>query len=190
MLRTAAHNSATERSGRIIRAGFIAVMVLVASIALFAVVALHQAGRALDNIVYQEQQAMELQFRMLQNARERAVELYHIATTDDPFERDAHVLRFRELGGRFGGVRNELLDMELDARARELLEEQGRQAVISMGWKEEVISLAVDGRREDAIRLPVEKAVPAQDAMMATLNGLVEYQVAKTRAKAEQLQHL
>src|SRR5690606_22699030 len=106
---TGADSSAIQRSGRIMRAGFIAVMALIAGTSLFAVLALHQARTALDEIVYRDQLAMELQFRMLQSARERSVELYHIATVTDPFERDEHMLRFGELAGRFIEARSQLL---------------------------------------------------------------------------------
>lgn len=190
MARTEANNSAVQRSGRIFRVGAVAVMTLIIGISLFAVLALHQARTALDKIVYTEQLAMELQFRMLQAARERSVELYHIATTEDPFERDAHMLRFGELGGIFGGARNQLLKLDLDAQSRRLLEEQGRQATISVALVEEVAVLALDERREDAIHLLVNRAIPAQEAMMGTVNAMLERQISTSHRKAEQLQQL
>ena len=173
MARTEANNSAVRRSARIFRVGAVAVMTLIVGISLFAVLALHQARTALDKIVYNEQLAMELQFRMLQAARERSVELYHIATTEDPFERDAHMLRFGELGGIFGGARSQLLKLDLDAQSRKLLEEQGRQATISMAWLEHVTDLAIDERREDAIRLLVNKGMSAQEAMIGSINAML-----------------
>ena len=190
MAPTAVNNSATERSGRIILAGFIAVMLLIAGIALFALLVLRQAGQTLDNIVYQEQQAMELQSRMLQIARERSVEIYHVATTEDPFERDEHVLRFGELGGQFGAARNKLLGMRLDGRDRALLEQQGRQAVVSQALLESVRDLALHERREDAIRLLVDRAIPAQDDMMGTINAMLAHQIETSHRKAAQLQEL
>ncbi len=189
-VQTGAGNSATRRSGRIVRAGFIAVTVLIAGISLFAVLALHQARTALDRIVYNEQLAMELQFRMMQAARERSVEIYHVATSEDPFVRDEHILRFGELGGRFGSARGELLMLDLDPQSRALLQEQGRQATISMALLEEVIVLAMDERRDDAVHLLVNKAIPAQEAMMATINTLLERQIAESHRKAEALQQL
>lgn len=187
---TGADNSAIQRSGRIIRAGFIAVMALIVGISLFAVLVLNQARTALDKIVYQEQLAMELQFRMLQASRERSVELYHIATAEDPFERDKHILRFGELGGRFGGARSELLKLDPDPQFRTLLDRQARQATVSMALLDEVIVLALDDRREDAASLLVSKAIPAQEAMMATINAMLERQIAASHRKAEELQEL
>lgn len=183
-------NSAARRSGRIIRAGFIAVMALIAGISLFSVLALHQAKVALDKIVRNDQLAMGQQFRMLQVARERSVVLYRIITTEDPFEQDADMLRFDELGGKFGEARRRLLELDLDSRARMLLEEQGRQTAEAMVMQREVLYLALSGRREDAARLLVEKAIPAQDTTIGTINELLEHQVSGSQRQAEQLQKL
>lgn len=183
-------NSAIKRSGHIIRAGFIAVMALIAGTSLFAVLALHQARTALDKIVYNEQSAMALQFRMLQASRERSVLLYHIAMTKDPFERDELIMRFGELGGRFGGARSELLKLELDRQSLALLRQQARQATLSVALVDEVVVLAMDERREDAIPLLVNKAIPAQEAMMGTINAMLERQIAESHRKAEELQRL
>jgi diguanylate cyclase (GGDEF)-like protein/PAS domain S-box-containing protein len=187
---TGADSSAIQRWGRIMRAGFIAVMVLIAGTSLFAVLALHQARTALDEIVYRDQLAMQLQFRMLQSARERSVELYRIATVEDPFERDEHMLRFGELAGRFIEARSRLLRLELDLQSRALLEEQGRQAAVSLALVGEVIKLALAERREDAIALLVGRAIPAQEDMMGTLNAMLERQIAGSHRKAEALQKL
>lgn len=165
-------------------------MALIAGTSLFAVLVLHQARTALDEVVYNEQSAMALQFRMLQAARERSVQLYHIATTEDPFARDEHIMRFGELGGRFGAARSELLKLELDPQSRVLLEEQGKQATISVALVDEVVVLAMDERREDAIPLLVNKAIPAQEAMMGTINAMLERQIAESHRKAEELQRL
>ncbi len=183
-----AGNNAILRSGRIVRVGFIAAMVLIVGISLFAVFALRQASGALDQLVYNEQLAMELQFRMLQAARERSVELYYVATIEDPFEIDAHVLHFGELGGRFGSARNKLMQLDLDAKSRSLLEKQGREAAVIIGLMDEVISLALQGRRDEAISLLVNQAIPAQEAMMATINAMLERQIGASHRKAEALQ--
>lgn len=189
-VQTGAGNSAATQSGRIIRAGFIAVMALIAVISLFSLLVLQQAGSSLDKVVYNVQLAMELQFRMLQAARERSVEIYHVATSDDPFKRDAHMLHFGELAGNFTRARNELVELELDSPSQALLQEQGRQAAISSALLEEVAALAMDERQEDAIRLLVNKAIPAQDAMMATINAMLERQIDESHRKAQELQQL
>ena len=184
---TGADNSAVKRSGRIIRTGFIAVMALIAGISLLAVLALQQSKLALDKIAHNDQLAMELASRMLQAARERSIVLYRIVTAEDPFERDALMLRFDELGTRFSMARTRLRMLELDARARALLEEQGRQTAETVPRQREVLDLAVSERREDATRHLVEKALPAQDAVMATLNGLLAHQASESQRKAREL---
>lgn len=183
-----AGNNAILRPGRIVRVGFIAAMVLIVGISLFAVFALRQASGALDQLVYNEQLAMELQFRMLQAARERSVELYYVATVADPFEVDAHVLHFGDWGGRFGSARSKLMQLDLDAKSHSLLEKQGREAAVIIGLMDEVISLALQGRRDEAISLLVNQAIPAQEAMMATINAMLERQIAASHHKAEALQ--
>ncbi len=187
---TGADNRAIKRSGRIIRAGFIVVMALIAGVSLFAVLALQQSRLELDGIVHNDQQAMQQEFRMLQAARERSVVLYRVATAEDPFERDAQMLRFDELAGRFSAARSRLLMLELDSRARALLEKQGRQTAEAVARQREVLDLAMAERREDAIRLLVEKALPAQDAVMVTINELLAHQASEGRRKAERLQKL
>lgn len=187
---TGSENNVTARSARIVRAGFIAVMALIVIISLIAVLALHQASEAIDKTVHGEQQAMELQFRMLQAARERSVVMYRIATTEDPFERDAQIIHFDVLGERFGEARRQLLELELDPRTVELLEVQGRHMAETRARMDEVKELATQGRRDAAIRLLMDKATPAQDAMLGTINDVLAHQLSESQREERKLQKL
>jgi diguanylate cyclase (GGDEF)-like protein/PAS domain S-box-containing protein len=184
-----ANKGAGKRSERIIRAGFVAVMALIAVISAFATYSLRQASNGLDEIVHNEQQGMVLQYHMLQTARERSVVLYRLATSPDPFERDAQMIRFDELGSQFGEARRELLKLDLSERARSLLEKQRRQTSLAMGIQRAVLDMALSGQNETAIKLLVEKAIPAQDASLATMNELVSNQISESQFKVGDLQH-
>lgn len=183
---------ATRRSRRILRAGFAAMMGLIAGICLFSAFALHQASTALNNVVYKDQVAVEMLFRMLQAARERSILLFRIVNTDDPFEQDAQLMRIRELAGEFIEARQKLLSSEINTEVTEraLLDLQGQQTQESSRLLDQVIGLVTAGRQEEAIHFLAEKAVPAQNASMDTINSLIEHEILETHLHVEQLQSL
>lgn len=183
-------SSASERSGRIVHAGFVAVILLIMSISLFAALALRDANKALNETVNNDQAAMELGFGMMQASRERSVVLYRIATTDDPFERDELMLRFDALGGQFGEARRELLRLELEPAVRALLNKQRQQTLETLVWQRQVLDMALAERGEQAVSLLVSKVIPTQEAALATINDLLERQIRYTREHARQLRQL
>lgn len=183
-------NSASERSGRIVRAGFVAVMLLIGGISLFAALALRDANKALDETVNNDQLAMELEFGMMQASRERAIVLYRLTTSEDPFERDELMLRHDQLGGQFGEARRALVALDQGPAVRLLLEKQRHQTQVTLDWQREVLDRALSDRREDAISLLVSKVIPSQDAALGTINALLEQQINQTRERARQLRQM
>ncbi len=187
---TGNNNSAARKSARIIRAGFVAVMLLIVGIAVFLTFAQRHARDTLNQIAHNDQLAIEMQFRMLRASRQRSVVLHRIITTDDPFERDEQALRFDELGANFGAARRQLLDLDLDSRARALLEKQRLQTAAGMNWQLAVLDKARVGLREEALWLLVNKAIPVQDAAFGTIHELMAHQLARSHDRAEHLRQL
>lgn len=189
---TGINNRATLRSRRILRVGFIAAMALIAGISAFAVFALQKSSNGLKTIVQTEQLAIEMQFRMLQLARERSIALFRLVNSRDAFEQDEQLMRFYALAGEFIEARQKLLSLNvsLDASDQALLGQQQQQTHETVGLQNQVVDLVSAGRREAARQLLVDKAIPAQDEVLDTLNALIEHEVLETQQQVEQLQSL
>ncbi len=187
-----AENTATQRSRHILRAGFIAATALIGCISVFAILALHQTRNALNDIVQTDQMAMEKQFEMFQLARERSIELFSLVNTQDPFEQDAHLMRFYELGQEFVEARRKLLAVEkgIELSERALLDQQLKQTQDTVAKLGKVIEAVNEGRREESVHLLVEEAIPAQDAMLGTLNSLMTHEILETHFHVDELRLL
>lgn len=185
-------SSATLRSRRILGIGFAAVMALIVCISVFAHIALQRTSTALNDIVYSEQLAIEMQFHMLQTARERSILLSRFAYSRDPFDQDGYLMRFHELAEEFIEARQKLLDLEknIDAGEQALLDQQHLQSQKTVVLQNKVIELVAAGQRENAIRLLIEGAIPAQDAVLDTLNSLMEHEILETQGHVTLLKDL
>ena len=115
-------NPAEINSRRVIRIGFTLVMLVIFFIVIFGINRLGKVNDSLKEIVGHEQVAIEMLFHMQQDARERAVLLYILVSTQDPFERDEIILKHGRLGGRFAQARQKLSALQLNKDELKMLE--------------------------------------------------------------------
>ena len=176
------------RSRQVIGAGFALVMLIIGFIIFFGIGRLANVHSTLAEIVAHEQVAIEMLFRMQQAARERAVMLYGIASTRDPFERDEQVLQHSRLGGQFADARQKLSTLQLDETERALFEQLAGHINTNQNLQLEVLEqLAVDHSRQ-AQEVLNKHAVPAQNRMLDSINALMEYEIKKSHGYEELLE--
>ena len=184
----ASENLAEIRSRQVIRIGFALVMLIIAFIVLFGIGRMAKFRDTLSDIVAHEQVAIEMLFRMQQSARERAVLLYTIASTKDPFERDEQILKHSRLGGQFVDARQKLIALKMDQTETELLEQIGGHVNTNQKLQLEVLEQLSFDRFQQAQVLLNEYAVPAQNKMFDSVNTLMEYEIKKSHGYKEVLE--
>jgi len=179
---------AEARSRQVIRIGFALVMLIIGFIVLLGISRLAKVHDTLAEIVTHEQVAIEMLFRMHQAARERAVLLYSIATTKDPFERDEQVLQHGRLGGKFAQAREKLLSLQQDETEKTLLKVLAHHINTSQEIQNQVLEQLFADHFKEAQEKLNKQAVPSQNKILSSINQLLEYEIEKSHGYDQLLQ--
>jgi len=156
--------------------GFVALLALMLFLTGLSTVYLNTTEEQLEKIANVHMGRIELATRMHNEARERTINLQKMILLTDPFERDEQWVQFNTHAGAFAAGRSELLKMRLAPQERELLEHQGKLTGVAVPLQERVVELISQGKTREAHQLLVEKAIPAQNAVLEQLAQLYALQ--------------
>lgn len=109
---------------------------------------------------------------MMWAARERSLNLYHMISIKDVFERDEVFMEYTQHAAKFGHARSQLIKMNLTDKEKDLLEQQANATSKTVPIQEQVIDLLNDYNSQQAYSLLINKAVPYQNEVMNTLHNL------------------
>ncbi|MBT9569068.1 MAG: diguanylate cyclase [Thiobacillus sp.] len=164
-------------TSRLMRWGFGAVMVVIIFMMALSFWRVEMDRRAMDEIVVNEQAAVEVLYRMQLAARDRTFALFGAVHTEDPFELDSEIQRFYAQGAAFGAARTQLMQLKLNKTERDLLERQRGLTARVIPLQHRVIELLVSGRRTEAEQLMIDHVVPVQNKVIGTLSALLEHDI-------------
>lgn len=153
--------------------------ILLATVAL-AGLQLRAVYQGLEEVVNHHNLKTALATEMQVGGLVRTESLYRMLLLDDPFERDAMLMRHYTGGFRVGVARQRLLDFPMDADERRLYDEQGELIERVVAAQEQVVDLMVYGRMDEARALTLEEAMPLQAAVHDTFEAMRKQQAAKT----------
>jgi len=176
---------------RILTLGVIVVASMMVAVIAFGVTRQAAISQELNLVVHEYNVHGRLANEMYRLARERTLLLQKIIVEEDLFVQDEDVQHYVELGSRFMESRSRILALE-EVSPREqtlltgLLESTSRTATV----QQEVIDLALLGRRDEAHKLLVKAAVPLQEQVIDQLMGLVQYANAQTEKTVAQAQDI
>ncbi|MBD3669955.1 MAG: EAL domain-containing protein [Gammaproteobacteria bacterium] len=125
-------------------------------------------------------------YTMYKAARERTVALLNYIILSDPFEKDAQLIRFREVAEDFIKARNAVLDSDLNETQRELLARQSRLSTINVPLQNLVVELFQDGKMEEARTLLFREVIPLQEGVLSTLQAFLDYEEEEAALSLEQ----
>lgn len=108
--------------GARIIAGFLAILVLMASFAVISLRHISETNGRLKGIVENNNVKTELATSMQAALRERALSMHALSILADPFEKDTEVLRFNTLGATYAEARQRLEQMPLSQEERDILD--------------------------------------------------------------------
>ncbi len=152
--------------------GFLALlslMVFVTGIGYRQIEAAHARLKAISELHVKK---IDLTKRMHLLASQRTLLLQKIILTTDPFERDNLRLTFDRLGTEFVLARSALLKLQLSSAERQALEQQARITRTALPIQQQVLELAQGDRIEEAAAILMERVIPLQERILATLSAL------------------
>ena len=166
-----------RQSRFIIALGFVLVLALLLGVAAVGLQEMRLINRRLQDVIDQNSLRTELVFTMHYAARERALLLFSMALTQDPFSRESQFTRFNRLATEFAVAREQLLAMKLSPKEEVILARQNRLITKSESQQKLVANLIIAGKIAKADALLLSKAVPAQNAVLKKLRDLLELQM-------------
>lgn len=172
--------------GYVLGMGFAAVLGLMLILTAVGLVQFQASQRRLEGIVGNHLAKVTLATRMHTAARERTVGLQRLTILRDPFERDEQWMRYLSNASEFAQAREALLALPLTADEVALLKRQGQLTGIAVPIQERVVNLIWAGSTEEAQRLLVAEAIPAQDRVLEQLKALYHLQEQKTQQTVKQ----
>ena len=181
-----------KQSRTIIALGFALVLALLLGVAAIGLREMKLINRRLQRIIQQNGIRTELIFAMHYAARERALLLFSMAMTQDPFSREDQFTRFNQMATAFAVARKQLMATDLDPKERAILARQTRLIARSEFLQRRVANLLIAGHASRATVLLLSRTVPAQDAVLRQLRDLLRLQMRTGRdrvARTERSYH-
>ncbi|MHB8255882.1 MAG: EAL domain-containing protein [Acidiferrobacterales bacterium] len=166
-----------RQSRSIIALGFVLVLALLLGVAFIGLQEMRLINRRLREVIDENSLRTELVFTMHYAARERALLLFSMALTQDPFSRESQFTRFNRLATEFTVAREQLLAMNLSPEEKVILARQSRLIAKSESQQKLVANLIITGKIAKADALLLSKTVPAQNAVLKQLRDLLKLQM-------------
>lgn len=157
----------------VIAGGFLVVLALMAGLLSFGLSRMDRISSRLGDIVDQHNAKSDLATAMRNAARERILLLNVMTITEDAFERDELFQRLNDHGTEFAVARMTMMEKNLDAKERAILERQGAYTLASTTIQAQVLDLLAAGRLIDARQVLVQRAIPAQAKVLAEFDNLL-----------------
>jgi len=134
----------------------------------------------LEEIVGKNREKMRLVVEMRTAARSRIMSLSNMILLSDPFERDDEFMSFRNHGTIFIKARMQFLSFDLTAQEKKLLDDQGHFTNIAVPFQNNIVDLIYADQMEQAQKMLVKQAIPAQTRVLETLTALYNTQEIST----------
>lgn len=172
----------------VIGLGFGIVVLLMISLIALSLSSLQDIEVHIREMVAENNDQGTLTAAMYKASRERSLLLQKIVSETDPFKQDEYALEFHDYGVRFAMARQEFMRLPLDAEEKMLLGKQDLAASRTVALHEQVIELALRGKRNEARSLLLDQALPAQNGILGALNELTFHQNKEVAEIATQAQ--
>ncbi|MDH5396201.1 MAG: diguanylate cyclase, partial [Gammaproteobacteria bacterium] len=129
-----------------------------------------------NQIVTSNNKKAKLLVDMQQIARERSLTLYRLINIKDPFKYDETLIEFQHYAELFIKARETFVQMSLSEEEKQLIASQSRLSGIAVPIQHQIIALLNQENYSAANELLVQKAIPAQDAVLNEMSKLLKLQ--------------
>lgn len=164
------------RPTKLLAVGFVVIVLLMLVLVLSTFSRIDAIGQHLDEIVTEHNSHGALVYRMLDAARGRSIALQRIVFDEDPFVRDAEMVRFNALETEMAEARRAFLKLELSPRERAAMEAQARTIAVVLRAQQTVIDQVQEARFAEARNTLFGEATPAQLKVYDSLGEMIRLQ--------------
>ena len=168
--------------GARIVAGFLVVLVLMASLAAVGLNCIAWISGQLKGIVEENNVKIELATAMQTALRERALSMHALSVLTDPFDKDAEVQRFSALGSDYVSARQHLEHMPLAAEERDILAQIRALTRAAQPEVEAVVDMAMNEHEGEVFERIRNTAVPRQRQIAEQVSALIQLQKGQSAA--------
>lgn len=134
---------------------------------------LSEAKRSFDHVISQHNVKTDAMTQILGLARQRSLALQTMLLTDDPFELDELHMLMYEIAEKYRMLKDFLLQLELSAEERQLLERQEARSMSAGRIQNQIAELIISGGKEQARSLLYHAAIPGQKKAMQLMNEFI-----------------
>ncbi len=178
-----------KQSRTIIGLGFALVLGLLLGVAAIGLHEMKTINRRLREVIHDNSIKTELIFTMHYAARERALLLFSMAMTQDPFSRENQFTRFNQMATTFAIARRQLLATDLNSAEKVILARQTKLIETSESLQRRVANLLVSGHNNRGTDLLLSRTVPAQNAVLRQLRTLLALQITVGHQQVARVEH-
>lgn len=167
-----------ETSSRLIvqlALGFLAVTLVMASVVMVGLFRMKSMHHELEEIIHKHNVKIELVQTMRHVVRERMIDMNLLVIEDDPFKRDETNMRFYGLANKFITARDQLERMRLTPQEQADLRKLRELTQWATPFNEQVVGLLARDQFNEAKRLLLDKALPAQVKVMDQCDKMLGY---------------
>lgn len=157
-------------------AGFGLIIFIIALLSVFGLMRNKQVNTVLDEVVTTRTARMDIALQMRIESQSRAYHLYAIANSTDAFEIDDLTLDITSRGEQFLKLREKFINLDLDSKEKQLIEEHRELAKTVIPLQRKVIELANQEQLAEARELLVAKALPLQEEALQIFNKIIGYE--------------
>ena len=143
-------------------------------LAFTSIISLKENHSTLNHIVTSNNVKTELIHSMQLAGRNRMLTLDYISLEKDAFKQDEYIQQFSQDALDFIIAREKLLALKLSDTEKKLLQQQSINSVKAVKIQEQVLELALAEKRNDALQLLLDEAIPAQSQTIQTLDKLLK----------------
>lgn len=165
-----------EQGRYVLIAGYIVIWLLMTLLSVASLGYMSSIQEQLREIVAVHNTKKDLVKQMHAATRERVFSLQHMLLIDDPFERDAEMLKIYQNGAKFTEARNQFLKQPLDAWEQQLMSTHSSLASRAGPAQRDAMTLIMQGDMESARQLLLSEVIPIQHQARSRLRDLEEHQ--------------
>ena len=171
----------TRRLVLTLSVGFGLSLLLMAALTFIGLKGLSETDARLKRIVHENSVKTQLASQMRDILRDRAISMLSIVVMGDPFEKDAEMVRFYELGSLYQQTRLKLEPMLDQNGEKALLQEIDSLTRANQPMMVQTIDLGMDGYTFLAFEVLQREGIPMQRQLVKKLNTLISMQQESTR---------
>ena len=159
-----------------VSAGFALVLVLMVSLAVVGLREMAAINSRLERIVNENNAKVELASIMRDSLRQRIISMHTIVIAKDAFEKDQELQRFYSYGTNFTNARQKLDQIASSNEEKAVLEKIRELARETQPRVVRGLELAMDEKKEDALQVLHDEAIPSQQQLVAELDAMLSLQ--------------